>query len=186
MERHDACPAFHDRFLESHLRLAEGTVLNHVTSKWALMITSAAAPMASLPPVGTHGRNGPAREHDTLHGEQILGFWRAWHRQCNLWIVRYLYIPLGGARRLAATSILMIFTFITLWHNLSPRLLAWGWVAALFILPEVVAKKTFPPSLVRIYLVEETSLLMFFVLCSSGIGGGTAMRVQLVECSTSC
>ena len=77
-----------------------------------------------------------------------LGFWRAWHRSYNLWIVRYLYIPLGGARRLAATSIL-IFTFVALWHDLSPRLLAWGWLAALFILPEVVAKKTFPPSLVR-------------------------------------
>ena len=114
-----------------------------------------------------------------------LGFWRAWHRSYNLWIVRYLYIPLGGSRRLAATSIL-IFTFVALWHDLSPRLLAWGWLAALFILPEVVAKKTFPPSLVRVYLVEETSLLMFFVLCSSAIGGGTAMRVQLVECSTSC
>ena len=25
MERHDACPAFHDRFLESHLRLAQGS-----------------------------------------------------------------------------------------------------------------------------------------------------------------
>ena len=48
-------------------------LLNHVTSKLALMITSAAAPMASLPPVGTHGRGGPSREHDTLHGEQLLG-----------------------------------------------------------------------------------------------------------------
>ena len=115
----------------------------------------------------------------------VLGFWRVWHRSYNLWIVRYLYILLGGARRLAATSTL-IFTFVALWHDLSPRLLAWGWLAALFILPEVLAKKTFPSSLVRVYLVEETSLLMFFVLCSSGIGGGTAMRVRLVECSTSC
>ena len=60
MERHDACPAFHDRLLESHLRLAQGIAFNHVTSKWALMITSAAAPLASLPPVGTHGRDGPS------------------------------------------------------------------------------------------------------------------------------
>ena len=57
MERHDACPAFHDRLLESHLRLAQGIAFNHVTSKWALMITSAAA----LPPLGTHGRDGPPR-----------------------------------------------------------------------------------------------------------------------------
>ncbi|KAI9453325.1 MBOAT, membrane-bound O-acyltransferase family-domain-containing protein [Lactarius psammicola] len=75
-----------------------------------------------------------------------LGFWRAWHRSYNLWIVRYLYIPLGGTRRLAATSIL-VFTFVALWHDLSPRLLAWGWLAALFILPEVAARKALPPSL---------------------------------------
>jgi D-alanyl-lipoteichoic acid acyltransferase DltB (MBOAT superfamily) len=34
-----------------------------------------------------------------------LGFCRAWHRSYNVWIVRYLYIPLGGPRRLATTSI---------------------------------------------------------------------------------
>jgi D-alanyl-lipoteichoic acid acyltransferase DltB (MBOAT superfamily) len=77
-----------------------------------------------------------------------LGFWRAWHRSYNLWIVRYLYIPLGGTRRLAATSIL-VFTFVALWHDLSPRLLAWGWLAALFILPEIAARKALPPSMVR-------------------------------------
>jgi D-alanyl-lipoteichoic acid acyltransferase DltB (MBOAT superfamily) len=116
-----------------------------------------------------------------------LGFWRAWHRSYNLWIVRYLYIPLGGARRLAATSIL-IFTFVALWHDLSPRLLAWGWLAALFILPEVVARKTFPQSLVRGFsaLWIEARFLMFFVMCSLGTGGGTAMPVRLVGCSTFC
>ncbi|KAI0288928.1 MBOAT, membrane-bound O-acyltransferase family-domain-containing protein [Russula brevipes] len=74
-----------------------------------------------------------------------LGFWRAWHRSYNLWIVRYLYIPLGGSYRLAATSVL-IFTFVALWHDLSSRLLAWGWLAALFILPEVLARRALPPS----------------------------------------
>jgi D-alanyl-lipoteichoic acid acyltransferase DltB (MBOAT superfamily) len=77
-----------------------------------------------------------------------LGFWRSWHRSYNLWIVRYLYIPLGGTHRLAATSIL-IFTFVALWHDLSPRLLAWGWLAAIFILPEIVARRALPPSMVR-------------------------------------
>src|SRR6202453_4908508 len=77
-----------------------------------------------------------------------LGFWGAVHRSYNLWIVRFLYIPLGGARRLAATSVL-IFTFVALWHGLSPRLLAWGWLAALFILPEGVAREAVLSSLGR-------------------------------------
>ena len=156
MERHDARPAFHDRLLESHLRLAKGTVLTHVTSKLALMITSAAAPMASLP----DGLDPPENMIRCMaNNYSALGFWRAWHRSYNLWIVRYLYIPLGGARRLAATSIL-IFTFVALWHDLSPRLLAWGWLAALFILPEVVAKKTFPSSLVRVCLRDRSTICL--------------------------
>jgi D-alanyl-lipoteichoic acid acyltransferase DltB (MBOAT superfamily) len=99
-----------------------------------------------------------------------LGFWRSWHRSYNLWIVRYLYIPLGGTHRLAATSIL-IFTFVALWHDLSPRLLAWGWLAAVFILPEMMARRALPPSMVRAQLFQsfttedESVLTWSFVLC---------------------
>jgi hypothetical protein len=99
-----------------------------------------------------------------------LGFWRSWHRSLNLWIVRYLYIPLGGTHRLVATSVL-IFTFVALWHDLSPRLLAWGWLVVLFILPEVVARKFFPPSMVRAPLFLQYSALRtspltcFYLLC---------------------
>jgi protein-cysteine N-palmitoyltransferase HHAT len=113
-----------------------------------------------------------------------LGFWRAWHRSYNLWIVRYLYIPLGGTHRLVATSML-IFTFVALWHDLSPRLLAWGWLAAIFILPEVMARRTLPPSLVRMpfnsvgmanYPEARPYSLLF--LRSLGKGGGTATYVR--------
>jgi protein-cysteine N-palmitoyltransferase HHAT len=114
-----------------------------------------------------------------------LGFWRAWHRSYNLWIVRYLYIPLGGAHRLVATSML-IFTFVALWHDLSPKLLAWGWLAAIVILPEVMARKTLPPSLVRMpfnsarvanHPKRALSHSMFY-LNSLGKGGGTATYVR--------
>jgi D-alanyl-lipoteichoic acid acyltransferase DltB (MBOAT superfamily) len=105
--------------------------------------------------------------------------------------VRYLYVPLGGTHRLVATSVL-IFTFVALWHDLSPRLLAWGWLAALFILPEVMARKTLPPSMVRasrlaldplwIENAARTSLLSFshlFVVRSLGNDGGIVTRVLL-------
>ncbi|KAI1792160.1 MBOAT-domain-containing protein [Ganoderma leucocontextum] len=74
-----------------------------------------------------------------------LGFWRAWHRSYNLWIVRYIYIPLGGTRNLVYTTVL-VFTFVALWHDLSFRLLAWGWLVSLFILPEVAARHFVPAS----------------------------------------
>ncbi|BGP57550.1 glycerol transporter [Rhodotorula sphaerocarpa] len=75
----------------------------------------------------------------------VLGFWRAWHRSYNLWIVRYLYIPLGGsARPLLAT--LGVFTFVALWHDLRLRLLVWGWGITLFVVPEMAARSLVPAS----------------------------------------
>ncbi|TKY85492.1 hypothetical protein EX895_005654 [Sporisorium graminicola] len=74
-----------------------------------------------------------------------LGFWRSWHRSYNLWIVRYIYIPLGGSRN-QIPSTLLVFTFVALWHDLSLKLLAWGWLITFFIVPEVVARKTLPYS----------------------------------------
>ncbi|GJN93639.1 hypothetical protein Rhopal_006696-T1 [Rhodotorula paludigena] len=74
-----------------------------------------------------------------------LGFWRSWHRSYNMWVVRYLYIPLGGSSRpLLAT--LGVFTFVALWHDLRLRLLVWGWGITLFIAPEMLARRFFPAS----------------------------------------
>ncbi|BGP19275.1 hypothetical protein JCM10213_008207 [Rhodosporidiobolus nylandii] len=73
------------------------------------------------------------------------GFWRSWHRSYNLWVIRYLYIPLGGSSRpLLAT--LGVFTFVALWHDLRLRLLVWGWAVTLFIAPEMLARKVVPAS----------------------------------------
>ncbi|EIW65751.1 hypothetical protein TREMEDRAFT_72521 [Tremella mesenterica DSM 1558] len=74
-----------------------------------------------------------------------LGFWKSWHRSYNLWVVRYLYIPLGGAKR-RWLSTLVVFTFVALWHDLSMKLLAWGWLVSLFILPEILASFLLPAS----------------------------------------
>lgn len=68
-----------------------------------------------------------------------LGFWRSWHRSYNLWIVRYIYVPVGGAKN-AIPATLLVFTFVALWHDLSLKLLTWGWLVTLFILPEVAGR----------------------------------------------
>ncbi|KAI6155414.1 MBOAT, membrane-bound O-acyltransferase family-domain-containing protein [Pisolithus tinctorius] len=73
------------------------------------------------------------------------GFWRSWHRSYNLWVVRYIYIPLGGTKNVAVAT-LLIFTFVALWHDLSFRLLAWGWLVSLFIVPEMLAAYLLPQS----------------------------------------
>ncbi|KAA8912337.1 glycerol:H+ symporter [Sphaerosporella brunnea] len=71
-----------------------------------------------------------------------LAFWRAWHRSFNRWTVRYIYIPIGGARR-PILNMVAVFTFVAFWHDLSLKLLAWGWLVVLFVVPEIVARKVF-------------------------------------------
>ncbi|KAJ3018453.1 glycerol transporter [Thoreauomyces humboldtii] len=71
-----------------------------------------------------------------------IDFWRAWHRSYNRWLVRYLYVPLGGAKYYAL-NIWPTFTFVAVWHDISLRLLTWGWMIAAFILPEVLLVKVF-------------------------------------------
>ncbi|KAG7091135.1 hypothetical protein E1B28_010189 [Marasmius oreades] len=74
-----------------------------------------------------------------------FGFWRSWHRSYNLWIIRYIYIPLGGTKNVFVNSVL-VFTFVALWHDLTFKLLAWGWLVSLFILPEMLARFLLPAS----------------------------------------
>ncbi|KAK9450771.1 MBOAT, membrane-bound O-acyltransferase family-domain-containing protein [Limtongia smithiae] len=71
------------------------------------------------------------------------GFWRAWHRSFHRWTVRYIYVPLGGAKH-PIQNMLLVFTFVAFWHDIQLRLLAWGWLITLFVIPEVVAKLVFP------------------------------------------
>ncbi|KAH8118197.1 MBOAT-domain-containing protein [Phellopilus nigrolimitatus] len=80
-----------------------------------------------------------------VNNYSALGFWRAWHRSYNLWIVRYIYIPLGGTKR-QLVSTALIFSFVALWHDLTFRLLAWGWLISLFIVPEIAAQYLLPPA----------------------------------------
>jgi D-alanyl-lipoteichoic acid acyltransferase DltB (MBOAT superfamily) len=76
-----------------------------------------------------------------------LAFWRGWHRSFNRWVTRYVYIPLGGSRGSKARAIanfFAVFTFVALWHDINLRLLVWGWLITLFVLPEILATLAFP------------------------------------------
>jgi len=55
----------------------------------------------------------------------------------------YIYIPLGGSSNVIV-SIVLVFTFVALWHDLSLKLLTWGWLVSLFIAPEYLAQRYFP------------------------------------------
>ncbi len=92
-------------------------------------------------------------------------FWRSWHRSYNLWLIRYapylytytknhtcsryIYVPLWGAKRVFLNTVI-IFSFVALWHDLTLRLLAWGWLVSSFIVPELIATYFLPASLVSV------------------------------------
>ncbi|PON71263.1 Membrane bound O-acyl transferase, MBOAT [Parasponia andersonii] len=69
----------------------------------------------------------------------LESFWKSWHASYNKWLVRYMYIPLGGSQR-KLLNIWAIFTFVALWHDLEWKLLSWAWLTCLFFIPEVLFK----------------------------------------------
>jgi D-alanyl-lipoteichoic acid acyltransferase DltB (MBOAT superfamily) len=81
----------------------------------------------------------------------LTQFWRGWHRSFNKWNLRYMYIPLGGSagkgimgKARTVANYLAIFSFIAIWHDIQLRLLMWGWLITIFVLPEMIAGMLFP------------------------------------------
>ncbi|OMJ90953.1 hypothetical protein SteCoe_6621 [Stentor coeruleus] len=93
------------------------------------------------------------------------GFWRMWHRAFNQWLIRYLFIPLGGSRY-KIYNIWVVFGFVAIWHDLTLSLLFWGWGMCLFIMPEVLVKAYFAQT----KMAEFRKTLSFSWMCA--ISGG--------------
>ena len=122
-----------------------------------------------------------------------FAFWRGWHRSYNRWIVRYIYVPLGGGgggqrstgapkpasppkssfmnKFMQIRNFLMVFTFVALWHDINLRLLMWGWLVTLFVLPEVLGGMFFPAHRWR------SRPTTYRVLCGIGSVGNVLMMM---------
>ncbi|KAI8904427.1 glycerol uptake protein 1 [Gorgonomyces haynaldii] len=123
-----------------------------------------------------------------------IEFWKDWHRSYNRWLVRYLYVPLGGAKYYAL-NIFPVFTFVALWHDIELRLLAWGWLIPLFILPELLVTKFFCTKSMRhffgdwhIHLCAFGAVLNIFMMMTAnlvgfavGLDGMQEMLQQLLQ-----
>ncbi|CAG9313295.1 unnamed protein product [Blepharisma stoltei] len=92
-------------------------------------------------------------------------FWRMWHRAFNQWLIRYVFIPLGGSKY-KIYNIWVVFGFVALWHDLNLNLLAWGWGMCLFIMPEVIVKSYFQKAKFN----EFRKTLQYSWLCAFGGG----------------
>lgn len=107
-----------------------------------------------------------------------VAFWRGWHRSFNRWLIRYIYVPMGGSdtrgkygSAKAALNYLLVFTFVALWHDISLNLLVWGWLIVLFMMPEVIAGQLFPRRR------WENNLTAYRVLCGIGVVGNLMMMM---------
>ena len=101
------------------------------------------------------------------------GFWRMWHRAFNQWLVRYLFIPLGGSRY-KVYNIWLVFGFVAIWHDLRLHLLVWGWGMCLFIVPEVLAKAYFS----RPKFAEFRKTAGYNWICA--MGGGAYIILMMI------
>ena len=109
----------------------------------------------------------------------VFAFWRGWHRSYNRWLIRYIYIPMGGSggpgtkgKFKALFNLLVIFTFVAMWHDIQLRLLVWGWLIALFVLPETVATTLFPKR------KWENHKEAYRVICGIGAVGNILMMMS--------
>ena len=105
-------------------------------------------------------------------------FWRAWHRSYNRWLIRYIYVPLGGSSFRdwrdtvkSIVSFFLVFSFVALWHDIQLRLLIWGWLIVFFMVPEWTAAWLFPK---RKWESRPTEYRM---LCCLGAVGNVLMMM---------
>ena len=67
------------------------------------------------------------------------GFWRSWHRGFNQWLIRYLFIPLGGSKY-KLINIWVVFSFVAIWHDMNINLVIWAWGICIALMPEMLIR----------------------------------------------
>jgi D-alanyl-lipoteichoic acid acyltransferase DltB (MBOAT superfamily) len=87
-------------------------------------------------------------------------FWRAWRATMTNWLIRYIYIPLGGNRRHQTVNIFAAFFVSTVWHCLGIPFLrpgswtpyellpiiTWGGVNAAAVATQARVRRRWPPA----------------------------------------
>jgi len=95
----------------------------------------------------------------------IQDFWRRWHITFSRWLVKYLYIPLGGNRRGMFRTFLNIFiTFLLcgVWHGAGWTFITWGVMHGLGI----VVCRVWGNLGVRLPKVLSWGITFFYVNCA--------------------
>lgn len=113
------------------------------------------------------------------------GFWRSWHRGFNQWLIRYIFIPLGGSKN-KLWNIWFVFTFVAIWHDINLNLILWAWGICLCMMPEVFVKNYFKKEKYK-YLWKKiwwkyiccclAALWIYFMCITNLIGFGMGYKI---------
>lgn len=95
----------------------------------------------------------------------------------------------GSQNALRATA--LVFTFVAIWHDLAWHMLAWGWAVSIFIIPEMVARKWWPPKEASPFFLhfiesDDPGLLWASHYNSTRARPGIDTCQPRVACSTLC
>jgi D-alanyl-lipoteichoic acid acyltransferase DltB (MBOAT superfamily) len=105
----------------------------------------------------------------------IASFWRNWHSSFNVWIVRYMYIPMGGNQR-RLVSVAPIFLFIAVWHDIELKMVGWAVVMLLAFIPEIAVQAVVAKHFRHLKAKPYWRLLQAFG-CMSGTVGLTLANI---------
>ncbi len=84
----------------------------------------------------------PENFRASFRASTMKNFWQRWHMTLSRFLLKYLYIPLGGNRRGKSRTLLnvMIVLMISgLWHGAALTFIVWGLLHALFLILEKLA-----------------------------------------------
>ncbi|MCL2124604.1 MAG: MBOAT family protein [Oscillospiraceae bacterium] len=93
--------------------------------------------------------------------KSITEFWRRWHISLSSFFRDYLYIPLGGNRKLQVRNMLIVWALTGLWHGASWNFVLWGLYYFVFL---VIEKYIFQRSPVKAPAAVRHVYTLFVVM----------------------
>ena len=110
----------------------------------------------------------------------MVQFWKDWHASFNLWLIKYVYIPLGGSRSNRFLNIFIVFTFVALWHDMNWRVFHWAFLVFAIMAPELVCTAIYRsklgtfrsrhPTLAKILKTSFAALNINFLILANMVG----------------
>ncbi len=92
----------------------------------------------------------------------VTEFWRRWHMSLSSFFRDYVYIPLGGNRRLQIRNILVVWMLTGFWHGASWNFILWGLYYGVLL---IIEKKMFGGKLLKLPKpigLIYSSIIIFF------------------------